>query len=606
MSTLGSAFIVSRRAMLATLLAGCATRGVGGDFEGVGAAEPSVQLAEAFAQSDEEMLALTPQAATARGDLRLADQFGDLITDDFQAAFEAYARRDLARINAVPRQRLSAVEQLQYDVFRYQTEFTIRAYESRAAAILSQDFALDHLNGMHVAFPQFLAAHGGYPYTSVSDYENALRLHRGFVVYLQRARDYMFRGARRGNVHNRVVVERMITQLRQTIAAGVDGSALFTPIANFPDGVEARDRTRLTDAYRNSIERDVLPELGRLLHFFETDYLPLSRVGAPGLVAVPDGPSLYAYMLELFNTTSLSADQIHDLGLSEVSRIAAELERVKATIGFEGPTHDLFAHIRTADQFKFTTSEDYVGRYRAIAERVDPLLSGYFVTRPRSSLEIRPVPDDIAATAPGAYYILGAADGLRPGVFYVNTSNLSSRTSPIMTALLLHEATPGHHFQGSLAMENEGLPPFLRFLWNSGYVEGWALYCERLGVEMGVYDDPYQYFGMLDMQMFRAARLVVDTGLHAKGWSRDEAIAYMVQHTSLAAENATLEVDRYIVAPGQATSYKVGEAVIQGLRARSERAQGARFDLKLFHDQVLNTGSLPLRVLEAKIAQWLN
>jgi uncharacterized protein (DUF885 family) len=228
------------------------------------------------------------------------------------------------------------------------------------------------------------------------------------------------------------------------------------------------------------------------------------------------------------------------------------------------------------------------------------------VTRPRSSLEIRPVPDDIAATAPGAYYILGAADGLRPGVFYVNTSNLSSRTSPIMTALLLHEATPGHHFQGSLAMENEGLPPFLRFLWNSGYVEGWALYCERLGVEMGVYDDPYQYFGMLDMQMFRAARLVVDTGLHAKGWSRDEAIAYMVQHTSLAAENATLEVDRYIVAPGQATSYKVGEAVIQGLRARSERAQGARFDLKLFHDQVLNTGSLPLRVLEAKIAQWLN
>ncbi len=606
MSTLGSVFIVSRRAMLATLLAGCAVRGVRYDFEREGAADPSVQLAEVFSQSDEEMLALTPQAATARGDLRFADQFGDLITDDFHAAFEAYARRDLARINAVPRHRLSAVEQLQYDVFKYQTEFTIRAYESRAAAILSQDFALDHLNGMHVAFPQFLAAHGGYPYASVSDYENALRLHRGFVVYLQRARDYMLRGVRRGNVHNRVVVERIITQLRLTIAAGVDGNALFTPIANFPDGVDARDRARLTDAFRNSIEREVLPEFGRLLHFFEMDYLPSSRVGAPGLVAVPGGPSLYAYMLELFNTTSLSANQIHDMGLSEVSRIDVEMERVKATIGFDGSTRDLFTHIRTADQFKFTTPEDYVGRYRAIAERVDPLLSEYFLTRPRSSLEIRPVPDDIAPTAPGAYYILGAADGSRPGVFYVNTSNLASRTSPIMTALLLHEATPGHHFQGSLAMENEGLPPFLRFLWNSGYVEGWALYCERLGVEMGVYDDPYQYFGMLDMQMFRAARLVVDTGLHAKGWSRDEAIAYMVEHTSLAAENATLEVDRYIVAPGQATSYKVGEAVIQGLRVRCERALGARFDLKLFHDQVLNTGSLPLHVLEAKVTQWLN
>ncbi|MEQ1810295.1 MAG: DUF885 domain-containing protein [Terricaulis sp.] len=559
-----------------------------------------------FSQSDEEMLRLTPQAATARGDMRYADQFGDLITDDFQDAFETYARRDLARIDALPRAALSDVEQLQYDVFKYQTEFAIRAYESGAARTTSQDFALDHLNGMHVTFPQFMAAQGGYPYTSVNDYENALRLHEGFVLYLARAREYMGRGLRRGNIHTRAVVDRVIVQLRDAIEAGVDASPMLTPIAAFPDAVDAHARVRLTRAYRDSIGNRVLPEYRRLLSFFETDYLPLARIGPPGLAGIADGGALYAYFLELFNTTDLSADQIHDMGLAEVSRIGAEMERAKTTIGFSGSTTDFFGYIRADSQFQFTTPEDYLRRYEAIGARVRPLLADYFLTQPRSALEIRRVPEEIAATAPGAYYILGAPDGSRPGVFYVNTSNLGSRTSPIMTALFLHEATPGHHLQGSLAMENEALPPFLRFLWNSGYVEGWALYCERLGVEMGVYDDPYQYFGMLDMQMFRAARLVVDTGLHAKGWSRAEAITYMIEHTSLAPENASLEVDRYIVTPGQATSYKVGEHIIQSLRAAAQRAQGQRFDIKAFHDQVLNSGSLPLHVLEAKIARWLN
>lgn len=606
MSGLGSALATSRRSMLMFLLTSCAAQSRPGvDSPRAGRPDSSVQLAEVFSMSDEEMLRLTPQAATARGDLRYADQFGDLITDDFQAAFEAYARRDLVRINAVPRASLSEIERLQYDVFKYQTEFTIRAYESGAARTTSQDFALDHLNGMHVTFPQFMAAQGGYPYAALNDYENALRLHEGFVAYLQRAREYMLRGLRRGNVHTRVVVDRMITQVREAIRLGTDGSPFLTPTANFPDTVEPADRVRLTRAYRDSIENRILPEYERVLRFLEAEYLPSARIGAPGLAAVPGGGALYAYMLELFNTIDLSADQIHNMGLAEVQRIGAEMERAKGTIGFSGSMAEFFAYIRTAEQFKFTTPEAYLGRYRGIVEQIRPLLADYFMTLPNSALEIRAVPDEIASTAPGAYYIIGAPDGSRPGVFYANTSSLASRTSPIMTALLLHEAVPGHHLQGSLAMENEALPPFLRFLWNSGFVEGWALYCEQLGVEMGVYDDPYQYFGMLDMQMFRAARLVVDTGLHAKGWSRSEAIAYMLDHTSLAPENAALEVDRYIVTPGQATSYKVGETVIRSLRAAAERAQGPRFDIRLFHDQILNSGSLPLRVLETKIAQWL-
>ena len=595
---------VSRRGA-ALLLGGSVLALAAGGASIAASRNESARLATVFHDSDEEMLKLTPQAATGRGDLRYADQFGDLISDDFQKAFEAYARRDLKRIAAIDRSKLSPVEQLEYDVFKYNTEFTIQAYESGAAQVNTQDLAIDHLNGFQAVFPPFMAADGQFPYRTRADYENALKLHEGFVTVLDRSVTYMRRGIARGNVHTRIVVERVIGGLKDALKAGVDGSPFLTPCAKFPDAIGPADRQRLTAAFRASIGGKILPAFERLLAFFEKEYLPVSRTAAPGLGGLAAGKALYAYFLELFTTTRMAPEEIHALGLSEVARIRGEMERTKTKLGFSGSLGDFFAHLKTAPQFKFPTEQAYLARFAEIRTRVSALLPKYFSKLPRNPFEIRAVPSDVASSQAGAYFIVGTPDGKRPGVFYANTSNLATRTSPIMTALYLHEAQPGHQLQGATAQENEGLPPFLRFLWNSGYGEGWALYCERLGIEMGLYDDPYQYFGMLDLEMFRATRLVIDTGLHAKGWGREQAIAYMAENTSFDRTFIELEIDRYIVAPGQATSYKVGEIVIKRLRTEAEQALGARFDIKAFHDQVLDTGAIPLHVLEAKIRRWI-
>ncbi|NOT41929.1 MAG: DUF885 domain-containing protein [Alphaproteobacteria bacterium] len=593
---------ISRRSALlaasASLLAASGGLALSNDTE-------SAKLARVFADSDEELLKLAPLNATWRGDMRYADQYGDLITNDYMRAYMAYAERDLARISSVNRIALPATGQMLYDVFRYQTEFTLESYRTGAAQINTQDFALDHLNGAHMSFPQAMAAGGQYPFNSVGDYENALKLQGGFALFLDRSIEYMRRGIKRGNVHLQLIVNRMIGQMRDIVTAGVDKSPFLTPTASFPASIGAADRARLTAAFRASIGERIIPVHKRLLDFLEQEYLPAARTGTPGLAALPSGRALYNYYLELFNTTRMSAEEIFAAGEAEVARVLTEMERVKAKVGFKGTLRDFFAFLKSDAQFKFATPDAYLRRYDEIARRVTPMLPKYFSALATLPFEIRPVPQEMASATGGAYYILGTADGSRPGVFYVNTSDLPSRTSPIMTALFLHEAIPGHHFQGSLAVQDQNLPAFLRFLWNSGYVEGWALYCERLGIEMGLYDDPYQYFGMLDLEMFRAARLVVDTGIHAKRWSRDQAIDYMLAHTSLDRNFIALEVDRYIVTPGQATSYKVGELLIKRLRAKAESALGKRFDVRAFHDQVLNTGAIPLHVLEAKIKRWV-
>lgn len=593
---------ISRRSALlaagASLLAASGGLALSNDTE-------SAKLARVFADSDEELLKLAPLNATWRGDMRFADQYGDLITDDYMRAYKAYAERDLARISSVNRGALPTAGQMLYDVFRYQTEFTLESYRTGAAQINTQDFALDHLNGAHMSFPQAMAAGGQYPFNSIRDYENALKLQGGFALFLDRSIEYMRRGIKRGNVHVQMIVNRMIGQMRDIVTAGVDKSPFLTPTASFPASIGPADRARLTAAFRVSIGERIIPAHKRLLDFLEQEYLPAARTGKPGLAGLPSGKALYSYFLELFNTTRMNAEEIFAAGEAEVARVLAEMERVKAKVGFKGTLRDFFAFLKSDVRFKFATPDAYLKRYDEIARRVAPLLPKYFGTLATLPFEIRPVPQEMASATGGAYYILGTADGSRPGVFYVNTSDLPSRTSPIMTALFLHEAIPGHHFQGSLAVQDQSLPAFLRFLWNSGYGEGWALYCERLGIEMGLYDDPYQYFGMLDLEMFRAARLVVDTGIHAKGWSRDQAIDYMLAHTSLDRSFLTLEVDRYIVTPGQATSYKVGELLIKRLRAKAEAALGKRFDVRAFHDQVLNTGAIPLHVLEAKIKRWV-
>jgi uncharacterized protein (DUF885 family) len=396
----------------------------------------------------------------------------------------------------------------------------------------------------------------------------------------------------------------VVTQLDSQIADGVEQSAFYKPVTAFPDAVPAADRERLKAAYAQKIRKIVLPALVRTRDFVRDDYLPHAR-DSVGLGQMKGGRALYRYLIEVNTTAPGDPEAIHQLGLSEVVRIHAEMEKVKAQVGFAGTLPEFFDFIRTDPRFKPASREALLQGYQAIGRKVDPALPKLFRTLPKTALDIRPVPALTEKGAARGSYDAGSADGSRPGVFYFNAYDLPSRTTPGMTTLYLHEGAPGHHFQISLAQENTALPAFQRFGGNTAFVEGWGLYAESLGREAGVLDDPYQYFGYLDAELFRAIRLVVDTGIHAKGWSREQAIDYILANSSRGRSNATAEVERYIANPGQALAYKTGQMKIRALRTRAEQALGPRFDVRDFHDQVLMTGALPLAVLEAKIDRWI-
>jgi uncharacterized protein (DUF885 family) len=388
------------------------------------------------------------------------------------------------------------------------------------------------------------------------------------------------------------------------LADETEKSAFFRPLTAFPAEVPAADQARLRTAYRQKIDSSVRPALQRLRSFMADEYLPKARETV-GLGGLPGGPAYYAYRARASTTTDLTPDAIHRIGLENVQRLHAEMESVKAQVGFKGTLKEFFEHIRTDPKFKPASREWMQQGYVAIGKRLDATLPTLFSTLPRAPLEIRPVPALTEKGAARGSYQSGTPDGSRPGVFYFNAYDLPSRTTPGMETLYLHEGAPGHHFQISLAQENERLPSFMRFGGNTAYVEGWGLYAETLGRELGVYTDPYQYFGYLDSQLFRAIRLVVDTGIHSKGWTRDQTIQYILDNSSRGRSNATAETERYIAMPGQALAYKIGQLKISELRARAEKALGDRFDIREFHAQVLMTGALPLSVLERKIDDWI-
>jgi uncharacterized protein (DUF885 family) len=338
--------------------------------------------------------------------------------------------------------------------------------------------------------------------------------------------------------------------------------------------------------------------------FLRDEYLPVAREQV-GLSAMKGGGVLYANLIESTTTLPMTADEIHNLGLSEVTRILTEMEKVQKEVGFKGTLQQFFEHLRTDPKLKKESRQALTDGYYAIGKAVDAKIGEYFSVLPKTPLEIRPYEEFREKFEAGGSYQPGTPDGKRPGIFYFNAYDLPSRTTPGMSTLYLHEGAPGHHFQISLAQENEALPAFMRFGGNTAYVEGWALYSETLGYPMGFYKDPYQRFGTLSDEMLRAMRLVVDTGLHSKGWTRDQAIEYMLSNSDMGRTDATAEVERYIAIPSQATAYKIGALTIQRLRKKAEAAMGSKFDIKAFHEQVLGTGALPLAVLEKKIDDWI-
>ena len=568
------------------------------------AVNPSDALKLLFAQSDEASLKRNPIQALYRGDARYADRLGEFITDEYFAAERTAAEADLAALARIDRAALTPDEQVSYDTFKWQRTLDLRGLQPDMLA-LTATRPIDHFNGLHTFYAELSSGEGVAPFKTVADYRAGLMRNVDFVRFVNASIGRMREGMASGVVQPKLVMTNVLEQLDAMIAEGVEGSAFYRPVTKFPADIPQAEQAKLRLAYGSAIRGDLLPALTELRDFIRDEYLPKARTSV-GLGEMKGGPELYRYLVEQQTTTTMTPDEIHAIGLSEVARLQGEMEKVKAQVGFKGSLKQFFDHIRTDPKFKPKSREWLQSEYYAIGKRVDATVGKLFSTLPKSPLEIRPVPALTEKGAARGSYNSGTPDGSRPGVFYFNAYDLPSRTTPSMVTLYLHEGAPGHHFQISLAQENTALPNFQRFGGNGAYVEGWGLYSETLGKELGVLEDPYQYFGFLDSQLFRAIRLVVDTGIHTKGWTRDRSIQYILDNSSRGRANATAETERYIANPGQALSYMIGNLKITELRRRAEAALGPRFDPREFHAQVLMTGALPLSVLEAKIDNWIS
>jgi uncharacterized protein (DUF885 family) len=561
------------------------------------------KLKQLFYASDERDLKNDPLQAIFRGDMRYADRFGEYLTDARTAQDKRNVEQDLAAIAAIDRSKLTRVDQIAYDVFRNGREVALRGFAPNLVAI-DRLLPLSHFGGFQTFYPDFASGKGGAPFKTVADYENNLRRNAGYAAVYDRAIARFREGMAKGVTQPKLVVRNMIGQFDNLIAEGVEKSTIYAPVTMFPASIPTADRTRLTAAYAKQVREVINPAHVRMRDFLANEYLAKAR-DTVGLSALPGGAALYAQRIEDSTTLPLEPEAVHQLGLSEVARITQAMEAQKAAVGFKGTLAAFFDHLRTDPRFQPKSAAAVREGYEAIGKRVNARIATQFSLVPKSPLEIRAVPDFRAKTDAAGSYQQGTPDGTRPGIFYYNTYDLPTRYLWGMETLYLHEAVPGHHYQISLAQENVALPAFIRFGGNTAYVEGWALYAETLWKELGVESDPYQRMGGLNDEMLRAMRLVVDTGIHAKGWSRDQAIAYMLANSPMGRTDATAEVERYISIPGQALAYKIGQLTILRMKAKAQAAQGAAFDPRAFHAQVLDTGALPMPVLEKKIDDWL-
>ena len=561
------------------------------------------QLHALFDEYREAGFELDPIDAMFEGDYRFNDRFGDGLSEQYLGDSLALEQEYLGRLQAIERGQLNSRDQLSYDIFEYDRLMAVEYYRDGYARLeslmpVTQFFSM----------PSFVALLGtgtsAQPFNTVEDYDNWLKRLGGFIPWVDQAIGNMRIGISEGVVLPGVIVERLLPLLEGHIVANVQDSVFYQPLMSFPDNIPEQDRERLTAAYENIISTRVVPAYGRLHSFMAAEYLPQARA-SHGIGALPGGKKWYAYKARYHTTTDLAPGQIHEIGKTQAEKLYKEMESIKNSIGFEGDMDAFFRFLREDPQFYFDEPEQLVQSYRDIKTDVEKRLPRLFDLIPEADYVIKPIEEFRAASAAAAHYMPPAPDGTRPAVFYVNTYDVGSRSNWERESLFIHEAVPGHHFQIALAQEQENLPAFRRFGGQTAFVEGWALYAETLGEELGLYTDPYQRIGALTNDIWRANRLVVDTGLHALGWTREQAIDWMESNCPITRTNAVAEVERYMAMPGQALAYKIGQLRITELRQKAEAALGDRFDIKAFHRQVLADGSMPLTLLENKILDWL-
>lgn len=536
-----------------------------------------------------------PEQASELGDRRWNDRWTD-------ESVEAYARRNrhnqqvLARLARIDRASLSRADQLNYDLFQKNYRRAVEGYKfhqfliplNQRGGIQTQDELADSLR-----------------FETLKDYQDWIARMRVFPVLMDQTIALMSDGIKERMVHPRVIMERIPAQIDKQIVSDPTQSGFYKPFQHFSPEISTQDQNRLKQEAREVIDQQVVPAYQKFKAFFVKEYLP-ACFDQVGIWQVPHGDELYAFDVRRYTTTNLTPAQVHEIGLKEVARIRTEMDAVMKQTGFKGSRDDFFKYLRTDPRFFYKSPEDLLEAYKALAKTVDPNLVKVFRKLPREPYGVEPIPAVAAPDTTAAYYRPGAADGSRAGTYFVNLYKPETRPKWEMLVLTLHESVPGHHLQIALAHEMGDIPKFRRFGGYTAFIEGWGLYAESLGDDMGLYTDPYSKFGELTYQMWRAVRLVVDTGIHAKHWTRDRAIKYFMDNAPKARLDIVNEIDRYIAWPGQALAYKIGELKIEELRARAHEQLGSKFDLKAFHEVVLGSGPLPLDILERNVNDWIS
>ncbi|MBW4890837.1 DUF885 domain-containing protein [Mucilaginibacter sp. HMF5004] len=558
------------------------------------------ELAKLFDSYFEGYLKLNPLTATSIGDKRYNDQLPNDGSQAYIKEASKFYNDYLGKINFFADINLNEQDKLSYDIFVYEMKINADYFKYHFEYLpFNQMFALPLTIG------QFGSGSSAQPFKTVKDYDDWLKRLSAFALWADTAKANFSKGIKAGDALPKALVVKMIPQMESMVVTDPAKSLFYTPITTFPKYFSEADKKRLTEDYKKAIMTAVVPTYKGLGDYLKNEYLPHARTTS-GFSAMPDGAAMYTYLVKQQTTTDKTPDEIYKLGLSEVARIRGEMDSIKNKVGFKGDMKAFFAYMQNDPKFMpYKTPKEVLAAFEDIHHRMEPNLKKMFTNVPKTPFEIRQTEAFRAASA-SAEYNQGSADGSRPGIFYVPILDATKfNTTSGMESLFLHEAIPGHHYQISLTQENTTLPKFRRFGGDNAYVEGWALYCESLGKELGLFADPYQHMGALGDEMHRAIRLVVDVAIHTKGMTREQAIKYMMDNEQISEQGATAEIERYMGIPGQALGYKIGALKIRELRNKAEKELGTKFSIAAFHNQILKDGSMPLAVLESKIDAWI-
>ena len=590
---------------LGATLAGCATGPATAPAAGTTAAadiatDKARRLEALYAEYWEELLELNPLQATFQGDPRYNDRLPNFLSEDYRDRSDAFTREWLEKIEAVGPEGLQGQALLSYEIFVRDARNSLEGTQFPGWMQ-----PLNQFYNFASTAVQLGSGTSAQPFKTADDYDDWRKRASQLPVVFDQAIANMRIGMREGVVQPTALMEKVLPQLDAIIKESAEDTLFWMPVKNMPDDIPAAERERITAGYRAMIEGELMPAYRELRAFVADEYMPATR-DSSGMAALPNGEAWYAYNARSSTTTDLTPAQIHQIGLDEVERIHGLIQtEVMDKVGFEGSLQEFFEFMKTDPRFQFESEAALLEHYRGLEAKVNAGVPALFSLTPKADFEIRPVEPFRAQSAAGGSYMRPSEDGTRPGVFYVNTYDLPTRQTWDAEDLFLHEAIPGHHFQIALQQELTGLPMFRRFGGETAFTEGWGLYAESLGKELGVYTDPYSYFGYLQNELWRAIRLVVDTGLHSRGWTREQVIAYMLENSATAETPAISETERYMAIPGQALAYKIGELKIQALRDRAEAELGDDFDIRAVHAEVLKDGSVPLEILERKIERWI-